>query len=156
LRIENRKWRIIIFFILIFFIGCAEKTTPIFMTFHSKKIKFSDQGFLKEGFGYKEIIIYKDGIKPIKFIIKNSYVCFQDQCLDKQRFVKEFIGDYNVNFFDKILDREVLGFGKIKKIKTGFIEKDNSKFYLVTKDKVLFKDKKNHLIVLIKFLKDNN
>jgi len=154
LRIENRKWRIIIFFILIFFIGCAEKTKPIFMTFHSKKIKFSDQGFLKEGFGYKEIIIYKDGIKPIKFIIKNSYICFQNQCFSKKRFIKRYIGSYDKDFFDKILDKKNLGFGIIKKTKNGFIEKDKTRFYLVNKNKVLFKDRQKHLIILIKYLKD--
>ena len=125
------------------------------MTFNSKKFKFSDQGFLKEGFGYKEIIIYKDGVKPIKFVIKNSYICFQNRCFDKKRFVKKFIGNYKEDFFDKILNKKILGFGKLKKIKNGFIEKDENKFYLVTKRKVLFKDKKNHLIILIKFLKEN-
>ena len=154
---KNIKFGIIFLnFFLIFSIGCAEKTKPIFMTFYSKKFKFSDQGFLKDGFGYKEIIIYKDGIKPIKFTIKNSYICFQNQCFDKQSFVKKFVGNYNKDFFDKILDRKILGFGVIKKTKNGFIEKDTSRFYLVTKNKVLFKDRKNRLIILIKFLKDNN
>jgi len=153
---KNGKFNIIFSFLLIFFIGCAQKTTPIFMTFHSKKLKFSDQGFLKEGFGYREIIIYKDGIKPIKFTIKNSYICFQNQCFDKEKFIKKFIGNYKRDFFDKILNREILGFGKLKKTKDGFIEKDGNKFYLVTKNKVLFKDKKNNLIILIKFLKENN
>jgi len=151
---ESGKWRIMIFFILIFFIGCSEKTTPIFMTFHSKKFKFSDQGFLKEGFGYKEIIIYKNGIKPIKFTVKNSYICFQDQCFNKKRFIKKYIGDYKVDFFDKILDKKNLGFGVIEKTKNGFIEKDKTRFYLVNKNKVLFKDRQKHLIILIKYLKD--
>jgi len=154
---KSRKFRIILLsFLLLIFVGCSEKTTPIFMTFNSKKFKFSDQGFLKEGFGYKEIIIYKDGVKPVKFTIKNSYICFQNQCFDKEKFIKKFLGNYKTDFFDKILNREILRFGKLKKIKNGFIEKDESKFYLVTKSKVLFKDKKNHLIILIKFLKDNN
>jgi len=154
---KNGKFKVIFYsFLLIFFIGCAQKTTPIFMTFHSKKLKFSDQGFLKEGFGYREIIIYKDGIKPIKFTIKNSYICFQNQCFDKEKFIKKFIGNYKRDFFDKILNREILGFGNIKKIKNGFIEKDKNRFYLASKDKVLFKDKKNNLIILIKFLKENS
>jgi len=155
LRIENGKWRIVIFFILIFFIGCAEKTTPIFMTFNSKKLKFSDQGFLKERFGYREIIIYKDGVKPVKFTIKNSYICFQNRCFNKKRFINEFIGDYNPSFFDKILDKKVLGFGTVVKTKNGFIEKDKTRLYLVNKNKVLFKDRQNHIIILIKVLKEN-
>jgi len=154
---KDKKFRtIFLSFLLFFFIGCAERTKPIFMTFYSKKFKFSDQGFLKDGFGYKEIIIYKDGIKPIKFIIKNSYICFQNQCLDKQSFVKEFVGNYKKDFFDKILNKKALDFGVIEKTKNGFIEKDTRRFYLVTKNKVLFKDRKNRLIILIKFLKDNN
>ena len=53
------------------------------------------------------------------------------------------------------MDKKVLGFGKIENIKNGFIEKDKNRFYLATKNKILFKDKKNNLIILIKFLKEN-
>jgi len=154
---ENVKFRIIFFsFVILIFLGCATKTEPIFMSVNSPKLKFADQGFIKKGFGYKEIVIYKDGIEPVRFVIKNSYICIQNQCFDKKRFMKEYKINYSPDFFDKILDKKTLDFGTVVKTKNGFIEKDKTRFYLVNKNKVLFKDRQNHIIIFIRYLKDIN
>jgi len=154
---KNGKFRIIFFsFVILIFLGCATKTEPIFMSVNSPKLKFADQGFIKKGLGYKEIVIYKDGIEPVRFVIKNSYICIQNQCFDKKSFMKEYKINYSPDFFDKILDKKTLDFGTIVKTKNGFIEKDKTRFYLVNKNKVLFKDRQNHIIIFIRYLKDIN
>jgi hypothetical protein len=140
--------------LILFFIGCSVKTTPIYAVIKTPKIKISDQGFLKEGFGYKEIIIYKAGVEPVRITVKNSFICLNDQCMDKKKFVKKYLGGYD-DLFESILNKKPLkNFDKITKLKEGFLQKDKNIFYLVTKDKVLFKDKKRKIIILIKFLRE--
>jgi hypothetical protein len=138
---------------VLFFLGCSIKTTPVYVTFKSPKLKISDQGFLKEGYGYKEFDLYKAGAS-YKITLKNSYVCLNEKCMDKKIFVKEYLGeDYPSNFLEKVINKEpVESFGKIIKTKNGFIQKNSRFFYKVDKKSVLFKDKKKKIIVFIKEL----
>jgi len=149
-----KKFLIILNFLALMFLGCAVKTEPVYMSVNTPKLKFSDEGFVKKGFGYKKIIIYKDGIQPVELVIKNSYICIQNRCFDKKRFMQEYGLNYNEDFFDKILDEKPLGFGTVVKTKNGFLEKDKTKYYLVNKNRVLFKDRAKHIIIFIKYLKD--
>jgi hypothetical protein len=74
--------------------------------------------------------------------------------MDKKKFVKKYLGGYD-DLFESILNKKPLkNFDKITKLKEGFLQKDKNIFYLVTKDKVLFKDKKRKIIILIKFLRE--
>jgi len=139
------------FFLLPFLTGCAVKTTPVFITFKSPQIKISDEGFLKEGFNYKELTIYKAGNVPVKFLIKNNKICINNQCINKYYFIKKYFDESDKNIFDTILEKKPFKNIKIIKIKDGFIQKKRF-FYKVTKNSVLFKDKK--IIVFIKYLKE--
>ena len=123
--------------LILFFIGCSTKTTPIYAVIKTPKIKLSDQGFLKKGFGYKKVVIYKGGLKPFEITIKNSFVCIENRCMDKNTFVKEYVGsNYPPDFFDKILNKECV---------KGFFCKKGKNFILIKNKKDLF---------LIKFLKE--
>ena len=147
--------KFLIYFVLfIFFIGCAPKTTPIFVTINSPKIKISDEGFLKEGFGYKEIIIYKAGNFPIKFLLKQNQICVNNKCFNKYFFIKHYFYGYEKDFFDKILSKKPLSLKFIKKTSNGFVQKSKYIIYIVKKNSVLFKDKKRKIVVFIKFLKE--
>jgi hypothetical protein len=129
--------KIALSFIFIFFVGCSIKTTPIYAVIKTPKIKLSDQGFIKEGLGYKEIIIYKSGVSPFKITIKNSFICLNNKCMDKEKFINTYLGkEYPSDFFDKILNKEC--------IKGFFCKK--------YKDKILFKDKKKGIVIMIKEL----
>ncbi len=142
-------------FLILFFLGCSTKTTPIYTLIKTPNLKVSDQGFLKEGFGYKEIEIYKAGMAPFKILIKNSLLCINNNCYDKGRFLKSLSPDYPPDLLDKILNRQpLLFFDKIIKVKGGFLQKNERFYYLATKKKVLFKDKKRKIAILIKNLKD--
>ena len=153
--LELRTWNklgIFIFF-LIFLAGCATKTEPVFVTFKSPKIKISDEGFLKQGFNYKELTIYKAGSVPLKFLIKNDEICLNNNCINKYYFIKKYFNEDDKDIFDIILDKKPFKNIKIIKTKDGFIQKSRF-FYKVTKDSVLFKDK--NLIIFIKYLKEKN
>ena len=153
---KNNNYFLISFFpflIFIFFIGCATKSEPIFVTIKSPKIKVSDSGFLEKGINYKKLIIYKAGTKPIEIILKENRICFNKKCFNKYLFLKNYFGIEDKNFFDTILDKKMFKNVKIKKIKNGFIQKSKF-FYKVTKNSILFK--KKGLIIYIKFLKEKN
>lgn len=126
-------------FIALMFTGCAIKTTPIYTTIKTPFINISDQGFLKEGFNYKKLIIYKAGNKPIEITLKNSFICLNGKCMSKKRFMKEFMPkEYPTNFFDMILDKKCI---------EGYVCKSSD-------DKIIFKDKKNKIFILIKELRE--
>jgi len=139
--------------IAFFLIGCSVKTTPVYVTLKTPKIKISDQGFLKEGKGYKEFELYKGGV-GYKIVLKNSSVCLNSSCMNKEKFIKEYLGeDYPPCFLDCVIEgKPVKKFGKITKINGGFIQKNVNVYYSIQKNKVLFKDRRNGIVVLIKKL----
>ena len=139
----------LLFIFFIFLIGCASKTTPIFVTIKSPKIRISDEGFLEEGTGYKKLVIYKLGSTPITIILKNNLACINNKCINKYIFVKKYFNIDDKNIFDIILNKKPFDNVKIIKIKDGFIQKKGF-FYKVTNNIVLFKRK--NLIIYIKFL----
>jgi len=140
---ENLELRIIkkvIFFTFCFSLftvmsGCATKTTPIYAVIKTPKFKAADEGFLEKGFGYKKLTIYKAGNVPVVITLKNSFVCLNGRCMDKEKFIKEYLPKgYPSDFFDKILDY---------KCPKGFFCKTDGQ-------KILFKDKKNNILIMIK------
>ncbi len=148
--------KIVLFFIgVLFFAGCSVKTTPVYVTFKSPKLKISDQGFLKEGPGYKEFELYKGGV-GYKLTLKNSVVCINGQCMDKGKFIKEYLGEeYPSDFFDKVIEgKPIENFGKIIRKGDGFVQKKGNILYSVKKNGVLFKDKSKNIILLIKKLRE--
>jgi len=127
-----------IIFIALIFAGCSIKTTPIYTTIKTPFINISDQGFLKKGFNYKKLIIYKAGNKPIEITLKNSFICLNGKCISKERFMKEFMPkEYPIDFFDMILDKKCI---------EGYFCKSSD-------DKIIFKDKKNKIFIVIRELK---
>ena len=144
------------FFLLPFLVGCATKTTPVFVTVKSPQIKISDEGFLKEGIGYKEIIIYKLGNVPLRFTLKENKICLNNECINKYMFMKKYFNGYDKDFFDKILNKKPLRKGDIKKTSSGFIQKSFNFIYVVKKESVFFKDRQKGIIIFIKYLKEKN
>ena len=104
--------------------------------------------------GYKELVIYKAGNVPIKFILKDNKVCVNNECFNKYMFVKKYFSGYKKDFFDKILSKKPLSLKSIKKTNDGFIQKSKDIIYIVKKNSVLFKDKVKKIIIFIKYLKE--
>ena len=154
---KNNKYFLSLFSSLIsifFFIGCVTKTTPVYVSIKSPEIRVSDVGFLKEGYGYKEIVIYKAGSVPVKLLLKENRICVNNKCYNKYMFVKKYFRGYEKDFFDKILSKKPLSLKNIQKTGDGFIQKSKNITYIVKKNSVLFKDRKNHIIIFIKYLKE--
>ena len=154
---KNNKYFLSLFSSLIsifFFIGCATKTTPVYVSIKSPEIRVSDEGFLKEGYGYKEIVIYKAGSVPVKLLLKENRICVNNKCYNKYMFVKKYFRGYEKDFFDKILSKKPLSLKNIQKTGDGFVQKSKYITYIVKKNSVLFKDRKNHIIIFIKYLKE--
>jgi hypothetical protein len=139
---------------LILFLGCSYKTTPVYAIVKTPFFKASDAGFLEEGVNYKKLIIYKDGNIPVKIMVYKDKVCINKNCFSKYMFIKRLSSDYPKNLLDLILNKQkIKNLGIITQFKSGFLQKNNRFFYLVTKNKVLFKDKKNNIVIMIKELK---
>jgi len=151
-----KKFLLPFFFLLSFLTGCATKTTPVYISINSPVIKISDEGFLKEGPGYKEIVIYKAGFAPVKLLIKEDRICVNNRCFNKYLFMRRYFKGFKKDIFDKILNKKPLSLKFYKKTKNGFLEKSDNIYYLVRKNSVLFKDKKEHITIFIKYLKENN
>ena len=150
-----KKFYILYLIFFIFLVGCATKTTPIFVSINSPQIKISDEGFLKEGLGYKEILIYKDGNEPIDITLKKDAICIESKCFSKYEFMKKYFSGVDKNIFDKILNKKPLSVGIIKKTSNGFIQKSKNIIYIVSNNKILFKDKQREITIFIKFLRES-
>jgi hypothetical protein len=146
-----RKIKYFIFFLSLLFLGCSYKTTPVYAVVKTPFFKASDAGFLENGVNYKKLIIYKEGHIPIKIIIYKNSICLNENCFPKNEFIKKLSFDYSKNLLDSIIEKKPLkNLGKITKLKNGFLQKNNRFFYLITKNKVLFKDKLKKIVIMIK------
>ena len=132
--------KIALIFLLVF-VGCSVKQEKIYTTIKTPYVALSDAGVIKKGFGYKEIIIYRFGLEPIKILIKNSTICIQKSCMDKKAFIKQYLGEeYPSDFIDRILEKKRLNLSK-------------KYLYKISKNKILYKD--NKVFILIKNLNFN-
>jgi len=120
---------------LLFFVGCSVKKERIYTTIKTPYFALSDAGVIKKGFGYKEIIIYRFGLEPIRVLIKNSTICIQKSCMDKKAFIKKYVGkEYPSDFIDKILEKKRLHLSK-------------KYLYKASKNKILYKDDKLFIVI---------
>jgi hypothetical protein len=140
-------------FSFIFLVGCAVKTVPVYTVINTPYIKVSDQGFLKKGVSYKKLIIYKNANVPVGISLYKNSICLNKNCYPKEKFINTLSNDYPKNLLDNIIEKKpVENLGKITQLKNGFLQKNSRFFYLVTKNKVLFKDKLKKIIIMIKEL----
>ena len=139
-----------IFFIPFLFIGCSYKTTPVIIGFKKNNFSINDQAFLKENRFAKKIEVYNVGKLIFVLTIKDKYICINKQCYSKKLFIKNLNPTYPINLFSLIIDKKPLPNMKIKKTKNGFIQKNRDFYYIVTKNKSLFKDKKTKFLFFLK------
>ncbi len=140
----------LIFIILLLFTGCSYKTTPVVVAFKKDNLAINDQGFLKENSFSKKIEVYNVGQLVFVLTIKDNLICINDKCYDKKLFMNKLNPKYPTNLFSLIIEKKPLPNIKIKKLKNGFIQKTKNIIYLVTENKVLFKDKQKKFLFLLK------
>jgi len=142
--------RYIFITIVLFFTACSYKTTPVIVAFKKDNLAINDQGFLKENSFSKKIEVYNVGQLIFVMTINSNNICIDNQCYDKKLFIKHLNPNYPLNLFELIIEKKPLPAMKITKTKDGFIQKQGNIIYIVTKTKVLFKDKNNKFLFLLK------
>jgi len=140
----------LIFLILFLFTSCTYKTKPIIVAFKKDNIAINDQGFLKENSFSKKIEVYNVGKLVFILTINSNNICINDKCYDKKLFMYKLNPNYPYNLFDLIISKKPLLNMEIIKTKNGFIQRNKHIFYMVTKNKVIFKDKSNNFLFLLK------
>jgi len=140
----------ILFVIVLLFSACSYKTTPVIVAFKKDNLAINDQGFLKENSFSKKIEVYNVGQLVFVMTINSNNICIDNKCYDKKLFIKHLNPIYPINLFDLIISKKPLPNINIKKLENGFIQKQGTIIYIVTKNKVLFKDKSNRFLFLLK------
>jgi len=140
----------LLFIIVILFTACSYKTTPVIVAFKKDKLAINDQGFLKENSFAKKIEVYNVGQLVFVLKITKNQICINQKCYDKVLFIKRLNPNYPSDFFSIIIDKKPLPNISIKYIKNGFIQKTDTILYIVTKDKVIFRDKAKKFLFLLK------
>jgi len=142
--------KVFIFLSILIFTACSYKTTPVIVAFKKDHLAINDQGFLKENSFSKKIEVYNVGQLVFVMTINNSNICINNKCYDKKLFIYKLNPKYPSDLFDLIISKKPLPNIKIKKTKDGFIQKQGSMLYIVTSNRVLFKDKSNKFMFLLK------
>ena len=136
--------------ILFLFTACSYKTTPVIVAFKKDKLAINDQGFLKENSFSKKIEVYNVGQLVFVLTVNSNNICIDNKCYDKKLFIHKLNPKYPIDLFDLIISKKPLPNIKINKTKNGFFQKEDGLLYVVTKNKVLFKDKSNKFLFLLK------
>lgn len=137
--------------------SCSTKTanisTPVFLTFKTQKLKFSDMAFIINNNGKISIDGYYAG-KHVLNISFGAMVCIENGCMTKDEFNARFLSyNYYDNLFLDILRKRPLAIdAKVEKSQSGFSQSSQNIFYSVTKDETHFKDTKNKILIKIKEL----
>jgi hypothetical protein len=153
------------FFILIFFLlqGCVFKNSVLqsksyIVVIKMKNMAFNDTGFLNKSKDFTELQLFSAGNLVLDLKV-GEYICLNSHCFNKEEFNKKFLSkDYNPQTLENILNARAI-FNKMgyKKDNDGFsqiiVKKNLHIKYFVRKDKIYFKDYKNHILIKLTPLK---
>ena len=137
-------------FLIFFLAGCSYKTTPVIVAFKKNNFAINDQGFIKHGLLDNKIEVYNVGHLAFVMRVTPYAICINEKCYIKHLFIKQLNPSYPDDLFDLILTKKPLKDIKIYKTKQGFIQKTKDFIYIVSKNKVVFKDKKKRFLFMIK------
>ena len=159
-----KKIALSFFTILLFlFSGCTYKreiniSKSYIVTIKMKNIVFSDLGFLNYGKDYTNLQLFSAGNLILDLKI-GEYICINSHCFEKKEFNRRFLSPlYDENTLENILNKQTI-FDKIgyKKSDSGFSQiikqKNLNLKYFVSKDKIYFKDYKNHILIKLTAIK---
>ncbi len=143
--------------ISLLFFGCAykravEKSQSYLFTIKMKNIAFSDMGFLNIGKDFVDLQLFDAGNLVFELKISN-YICVNGHCFSKEEFNEKFLSKtYPLDTLERILRGKTI-FQKrdLNRKEDGFSqnikEKDLYIKYFVSKNKIYFKDYKNHILI---------
>ncbi len=142
---------------LFLFIGCSykipiQKSQSYIITMKMRDVAFSDMGFLNYGKDYIDLQLFSAGSLVLELEISKN-ICINSHCFSKKEFNNRFLSkEYNSNILENILNHKPIFNQKgYEKHKDGFSqiirEKNIDIKYFVSKDKIYFKDYKNHILI---------
>ncbi len=137
-----------------------EKSKSLLVTFKTPKIAYQDTGFMKSAKNYINLQIFSFGNIIMDMTINERGVCLNSYCVDKESFNRKYLSKYYPSsLLENVLTAKPIFKGKnLKELKEGFIQKIEEKgkydiVYKVLNGKILFKDRLNKIIILIKPIK---
>jgi hypothetical protein len=150
------------YFLLVFILvfgGCSvknyERTQTKIIIIKSPKLKFADIGYVRNSDKSIELELFVAG-KAIEKITINHLICTHEGCMSKSGFNADYLNSaYPDDILQNIiLGRTIYGGKNMVKTKEGFIQQIKARHvditYKVTHHAILFKDKKNKIILKFK------
>ncbi len=155
--------RYVVLIFLLLFTGCSlkreiKKSESYMVVIKMKNLRFNDMGFLKYGDNYTELQLF-DLSNLVLYLKISDNICINSHCFSKDNFNKRFLTSlYPKDLLKNILNKKPI-FDKagFKKSDTGFIQNINKKNihikYIVSRDKIYFKDFLNHFLIKLQRIK---
>ncbi len=166
---KDKKMRYIRFLFLgiliLSFTSCSlkpqiKKSKSLLVTLKTKKIAYQDTGFMKSGENYLNLQIFSLGNLIMDMTINPNGICLNSYCMDKESFNRKYLSKYYPDtLLENVLKGKPIFKGEnLKEQKDGFIQKIEKKgrysiVYKALNGKILFKDRLNKIIILIKPIK---
>ncbi|MEO1941498.1 MAG: hypothetical protein ABGW77_01235 [Campylobacterales bacterium] len=141
--------------------GCSRPpengARPLFIQLKTPKYRLSDTGFLKIE-PTQKVLTISTGLASYRFILKKGAICAVEKgkkkCIPREEFFKKVgLEEYPPDTLDQILIGEPLPFlpTPISTPDPGFVQKSGTQFYKVTPTKIVFKDRKKGIILILRF-----
>ncbi len=151
--------RYLLLIIAIFFSACSvknyEQTQTKIIIIKSPQIKFADLGYIRSSDKDIELELFSAG-KSIQKIQINHLICVNEGCMSKGGFNEDYLNKTYPNDIlqNILLSKRIYDGENFIKAQDGFLQKIKNKdvdiTYRVTSKSMLFKDKKNKIIIKIK------
>ena len=156
-------YKIILFFVTIFLIGCSQKvpfnsSIPYYVVMKNAQIAVADTGFIKKDENRLNLQLFSAST-PIFDLHVRDDICIEHTCVSKKRFNLEFFGvSHYDDFLEDLLNlKSIYSKKNLKKIENGFEQKiKTTNFditYRVKNGNLYFKDRKNRILIKLKELK---
>jgi hypothetical protein len=146
---------------ILFGTGCSHPpengARPLFIQLKTPKYRLSDAGFLRIE-PTQKVLTISTGLTSYRFILKKGVICSvergRERCIPREEFLKKVgLEEYPPETLDQILAGEPLPFlpTPISTPDPGFVQKSGTQYYKVTPTKIVFKDRKKGIILILHF-----
>lgn len=132
-----------------------EHSEPKLITFKTKKIRYSDLGFIRHSGDALQLDLFTAGSQVYRFEI-NRMICTAQGCIRKSKFNEEHFDDKYYNDFlqNVILGKPIFKGKNLIKTDSGFEQNiilvgEYNISYKVSQNKIYFKDRVNKILLKI-------
>jgi len=166
--VAKRHFAYLLTLLLLFnvgFSGCVVSPKPqevksYLFLFKSPKLKFYDTAFIEHYKSHDALKVLSAGKQILALNTRDALICMNQNCLDDRHFVDTYLHtSYPKTLFHQILKREMLPLDNsvFERYDGGFKQRAAKRGmydirYVVTKQKIEFKDLKNRIVIMLKEL----